>query len=157
MKLKLLLSAFILMLVSALAFSQPHVLRRGDVYPAPNPRERTMSRAMGGHRGDIYRICINAGIYLTDAQLKEMRQISYEYELKINDLEYQRRSIEYKFKFEKEKIDLDLNLMKDLISQRKDLEKEIDYLRIEKDVSVLDVLTEEQMQQLNSYKMRYYR
>ena len=150
MKSKLLLSTFILTLVSALAFAQPPAPRGAEVPPAPAPRH------MAGHRGDIYRICRNAGIYLTDAQLEEMGQISYEYELKINDLEYQKRSIDYKFKLEREKIDLDLNLIKDLINQRKDLEKEIDYLRIEKDVAVLDVLTEEQLSQLNSYRMRYY-
>ena len=149
MKSKLLLSTLILTLVSALAFAQPPAPRGGEV-PPPAPRH------MAGHRGDIYRMCRNAGIYLTDAQLEEMGQISYEYELKINDLEYQKRSIDYKFKLEREKIDLDLNLIKDLISQRKDLEKEIDYLRIEKDVTVLDVLTEEQLNQLNSYRMRYY-
>lgn len=149
MKSKLLLSTLILTLVSALAFAQPPAPRGGEVPPhAP--------RHMAGPRGDIYRMCRNAGIYLTDAQLEEMGQISYEYELKINDLEYQKRSIDYKFKLEREKIDLDLNLIKDLISQRKDLEKEIDYLRIEKDVTVLDVLTEEQLNQLNSYRMRYY-
>ena len=156
MKSKLLLSTFILTLVSALAFAQPPAPRGVDVPPAPGPRERAMPRAMGGPRGDIYRICRNAGIYLTDAQLEEMGKISYEYELKINDLEYQKRSIDYKFKLEREKIDLDLNLIKDLINQRKDLEKEIDYLRIEKDVAVLDVLTDEQLTQLNSYRMRYY-
>ena len=156
MKSKLLLSAFILTLVSALAFSQPPA-PRGDVPPpVPGPRERAMPRHMAGPRGDIYRICRNAGIYLTDEQLEEMGKISYEYELKINDLEYQKRSIDYKFKIEREKIDIDLNLIKDLISQRKDLEKEIDYLRIEKDVAVLDVLTDEQLTQLNSYRMRYY-
>ena len=149
MKSKLLLSTLILTLVSALAFAQPPAPRGGEV-PPPAPRH------MGCPRGDIYRMCRNAGIYLTDAQLEEMGQISYEYELKINDLEYQKRSIDYKFKLEREKIDLDLNLIKDLISQRKDLEKEIDYLRIEKDVTVLDVLTEEQLNQLNSYRMRYY-
>ncbi|WP_157150785.1 Spy/CpxP family protein refolding chaperone [Brachyspira sp. SAP_772] len=153
MKAKLLLSTFILTLVSALAFAQPPAPRGGAVPPpAPGPRER----ALGGPRGDIYRMCRNAGIYLTDVQLEEMGQISYEYELKINDLEYQKRSIDYKFKLEREKIDLDLNLIKDLISQRKDLEKEIDYLRIEKDVAILDVLTDEQLSQLNSYRMRYY-
>ena len=153
MKSKLLLSTLILTLASALAFSQPPA-PRGDVPPAP--RERAMPRHMAGPRGDIYRICRNAGIYLTDAQLEEIGKISYEYELKINDLEYQKRSIDYKFKIEREKIDIDLNLIKDLISQRKDLEKEIDYLRIEKDVAVLDVLTDEQLTQLNSYRMRYY-
>ena len=54
MKSKLLLSTFILTLVSALAFAQPPAPRGGDVPPAPGPRERAMPRAMGGPRGVIY-------------------------------------------------------------------------------------------------------
>lgn len=150
MKTKILLSTFIIALMSSIAFSQVPP-------PPPTPRGNTpMPRHMAGPRGDIYRICRNAGIYLTDEQLDEMGKIAYEYELKINDLEYQKRSIDYRFKTEREKIDIDLALIKDLISQRKDLEKEIDYLRIEKDVTILDVLTDEQLDQLNSYRMRYY-
>ncbi len=163
MKTKLLLSLFIITLISSMAFAQvplpPPEAANGGRYryePAPREREPLPPRHRGGPRGDIYRMCRNAGIYLTDEQIDEISRISYEYELKINDLEYQKRTIDYKFRMEREKIDIDLNLIKDLINQKKDLEKDIDYLRVEKDVSMLDVLTDEQLQQLNSYRMRYY-
>ena len=173
MKTKILLSLFIISLISSIAFAQPPApdpakepryryeavpRDREPVPPAPRDREPVppSPRHRPGARGDIYRMCRNAGIYLTDQQIDEMSKIFYEYELKINDLEYQKRNIDYKFKLEREKIDIDLNLIKDLINQKKDLEKEIDYLRIEKDVAVLDVLTDEQLAQLNSYRMRYY-
>ena len=173
MKTKILLSLFIISLISSIAFAQPPVADpakepryryeatprdREPVPPAPRDREPVppSPRHRPGARGDIYRMCRNAGIYLTDEQIDEMSKIFYEYELKINDLEYQKRTIDYKFRMEREKIDIDLNLIKDLINQKKDLEKEIDYLRIEKDVAVLDVLTDEQLAQLNSYRMRYY-
>lgn len=156
MKTKILLTTLIITLISSMAFAQtpppPPPTPGYDVGPrerAPMPRHR-------GPKGDIYRMCQNAGIYLSDEQINQMSSIDYEYELKINDLEYQKRNIDYKFKLEREKIDIDLNLIKDLINQKKDLEKEIDYLRIEKDVAVLDVLTDEQLAQLNSYRMRYY-
>lgn len=157
MKTKILLTTLIITLMSSMVFAQvppPPPAAGYDVPPRgrePAPRPRA-----GGPKGDIYRMCRNAGIYLSDEQLNEISSIAYEYELKINDLEYQKRNIDYKFKIEREKIDIDLNVVKDLISQKKDLEKEIDYLRIEKDVSMLDVLTDEQLQQLNTYRMRYY-
>lgn len=165
MKTKILLSTLIITLISSAAFAQtpppppePRDTPRGYSEPAPREREPIPPAPRGRHaaRVDMYRMCRNAGIYLTDQQIDEMSKIFYEYELKINDLEYQKRSIDYKFKLEREKIDIDLNLIKDLINQKKDLEKEIDYLRIEKDVAVLDVLTDEQLSQLNSYRMRYY-
>ncbi|MEI0510405.1 Spy/CpxP family protein refolding chaperone [Brachyspira intermedia] len=163
MKTKILLSLFIISLISSIAFAKPPVADpakepRYRYEAAPRDREPVppSPRHRPGARGDIYRMCRNAGIYLTDQQIDEMSKIFYEYELKINDLEYQKRNIDYKFKLEREKIDIDLNLIKDLINQKKDLEKEIDYLRIEKDVAVLDVLTDEQLAQLNSYRMRYY-
>ena len=163
MKTKILLTTLIITLMSSMVFAQvpppDPAGDRGRYEAAPREREprvrETRPRA-GGPNGDIYRMCRNAGIYLSDEQLNEMSSIAYEYELKINDLEYQKRNIDYKFKIEREKIDIDLNVIKDLISQKKDLEKEIDYLRIEKDVSMLDVLTDEQLQQLNTYRMRYY-
>ena len=168
MKTKILLTTLIITLMSSMVFAQvpppDPAGDRGRYEAAPREREprvretrvrETRPRA-GGPKGDIYRMCRNAGIYLSDEQLNEMSSIAYEYELKINDLEYQKRNIDYKFKIEREKIDIDLNVIKDLISQKKDLEKEIDYLRIEKDVSMLDVLTDEQLQQLNTYRMRYY-
>ena len=162
MKTKILLTTLIITLMSSMVFAQvpppdPAAGDRRRYEPAPRERREPAPRPRsGGPKGDIYRMCRNAGIYLTDEQLNEMSSIAYEYELKINDLEYQKRNIDYKFKIEREKIDIDLNLIKDLINQKKDLEKEIDYLRIEKDVSMLDVLTDEQLQQLNTYRMRYY-
>ena len=153
MRMKLLLTTFVAsLLISTAVFAQvPPPPPEPGYGPAPRgPRHRP------GPRGDLYRMCRNAGVYLSDEQLNEMSSIDYEYELKINELEYQKRNIDYKFKIEREKIDIDLNLIKDLINQKKDLEKDIDYLRVEKDVSILGVLTDEQLQQLNSYRMRYY-
>ena len=124
MKTKILLTTLIITLMSSMVFAQvpppdPAAGDRRRYEPAPRPRS-------GGPKGDIYRMCRNAGIYMSDEQLNEMSSIAYEYELKINDLEYQKRNIDYKFKIEREKIDIDLNLIKDLINQKKDLEKEID-------------------------------
>ena len=152
MRMKLLLTTFVAsLLISTAVFAQVPPPPEPGYEPAPRgPRHRP------GAGGDLYRMCRNAGVYLSDEQLNEMSSIDYEYELKINELEYQKRNIDYKFKIEREKIDIDLNLIKDLINQKKDLEKDIDYLRVEKDVSILGVLTDEQLQQLNTYRMRYY-
>ena len=105
MKTKILLSLFIISLISSIAFAQPPVADpakepryryeaaprdREPVPPAPRDREPVppTPRHRPGARGDIYRMCRNAGIYLTDQQIDEMSKIFYEYELKINDLEY---------------------------------------------------------------------
>ncbi|MEI0516980.1 hypothetical protein [Brachyspira murdochii] len=164
MKTKILLTTLIITLMSSMVFAQvpppDPSAGAGDrrrYEAAPREREPRVREARPrAPKGDIYRMSRNAGIYLSDEQINQISSINYEYELKINDLEYQKRNIDYKLKMEREKIDIDLNLVKDLINQKKDLEKEIDYLRVEKDVSMLDVLTDEQLQQLNTYRMRYY-
>ena len=106
-------------------------------------------------RGDIYGLCRMAGINLSEQQINDINKTNYDYENKIREAEYRKRGIDYKFEFEREKADIDLKTIKDLINQRKDIEKEIDYLRIEKEVSIFNVLTAEQREQIN--RIRYYR
>ena len=90
-----------------------------------------------------------------DLKAKVFTKIDYDYEIRIREAEYRKEGVDYKFRYEREKIDLNLNTIKDLINQKKDIEKEIDYLRIEKEVTILKVLTPEQREQLS--RIRYYR
>lgn len=156
MRVKLLLAIFIISLTSSISFAQmlppPICDHRNDRYHYPRHRFEKY-RALP--KEDIYMICKVADISFTGEQTEKMNKIDYEYELKINKLIYEKRSINYKLQTERKKIDADLKIIKDLISQKKDLEKEIDYLKVEKDFSMLDVLTEEQLTKLNNYRMKY--
>ena len=151
MKVKLLSTIILSMLVVSSVFAQPPTPPSENGYaPMPPPhRHRKMPR------GDIYGLCRMAGIYLSEQQINDINETNYDYENKIREAEYRKRGIDYKFEFEREKADIDLKTIKDLINQRKDIEKEIDYLRIEKEVSIFNVLTAEQREQIN--RIRYYR
>ena len=105
--------------------------------------------------GDIYGLCRMAGINLSEQQINDINKTKYDYESKIREAKYRKMEIDYKFELEREKADIDLKTIKDLINQRKDIEKEIDYLRIEREVSIFNVLTAEQREQIN--RIRYYR
>lgn len=144
---KFLTTIILSMLAVSSVFAQPPVPPAGNGYQ-PAPRyERRHNRHVRGIRGLEW-------INLTEEQITEINKIDYDYETKIREAEYRKRGVDYKFEYERERIDINLNVVKDLINQRKDIEKEIDYLRIEKEVSILNVLTPEQKEQL-SYGRRY--
>lgn len=144
---KFLTTIILSMLTVSSVFAQPPVPPVGNGYQ-PAPRyERRHNRHVRGIKGLEW-------INLTEEQIAEINKIDYDYETKIREAEYRKRGVDYKFEYERERIDINLNVVKDLINQRKDIEKEIDYLRIEKEVSILNVLTPEQKEQL-SYGRRY--
>ncbi len=147
---KFLTTIILSMLVVSSVFAQPPTPQTENGY-APMPpthRHRKMPR------GDIYGLCRMAGINLTEEQINEINKIDYDYETKIREAEYRKRGVDYKFEYEREKADINLKTIKDLINQRKDIEKEIDYLRIEREVSILNVLTPEQKEQLSYRRYR---
>lgn len=146
MKVKLLSTIILSMLVVSSVFAQAE---NGYAPMPPTHRHRKMPR------GDIYGLCRMAGINLSEQQINDINKTNYDYENKIREAEYRKKGVDYKFEFEREKADIDLKTIKDLINQRKDIEKEIDYLRIEKEVSIFNVLTAEQREQIN--RIRYYR
>ena len=147
-KLKKLLAAIILSILAVSSvFAQPPVPPSQNGNP-PAPRyERRYNRHVRGIKGLEW-------INLTEEQINEINKIDYDYETKIREAEYRKSVVDYKFRYEREKADIDLNAIKDLINQKKDIEKEIDYLRIEKEVSILDVLTPEQKEQLSYRRYR---
>ena len=137
-------------LATSSLFAQPPVPPAESVNPPvpPAPRyERSHHRHVRGIKGLEW-------INLTEEQINEINKIDYDYETKIREAEYRKSVVDYKFRYEREKIDIDLNVVKDLINQKKDIEKEIDYLRIEKEVSILNVLTPEQREQLSYRRYR---
>ena len=151
MKVKLLSTIILSMLVVSSVFAQPPVppSQNGNPPTAQAPRyERRHHRHIHGIRGLEW-------INLTEEQINEINKIDYDYETKIREAEYRKRGVDYKFEYEREKADINLKTIKDLINQRKDIEKEIDYLRIEREVSIFNVLTAEQREQIN--RIRYYR
>ena len=136
------------MLVASSVFAQPPVPPAQNGNP-PAPRyEQRYNRHIRGIKGLEW-------VNLSEEQINEINKIDYDYETKIREAEYRKSAVDYKFRYEREKSDIDLKLIKDLITQKKDIEKEIDYLRIEKEVSIFNVLTAEQKEQIK--RTRYYR
>ncbi|TXJ39121.1 Spy/CpxP family protein refolding chaperone [Brachyspira aalborgi] len=148
---KFLTTIILSMLVVSSVFAQPPTPPSENGY-APMPPTHRHGRQ---HHRHIHGIRGLEWINLTEEQINEINKIDYDYENKIREAEYRKRGIDYEFEFEREKADIDLKTIKDLINQRKDIEKEIDYLRIEKEVSIFNVLTAEQKEQIN--RIRYYR
>lgn len=141
MKIKLLAAAVISVFTVSIAFAQP------PAPPMPRNNEGERKERIWHWQDIMHRM---GGLNLSEQQLNDINKLSYDYESKIREAEYRKRGVDYKFEFERRKADIDLNLIKDLIGQRKDIEKELDYLRIEKDVSILKILTPEQRERLNS-------
>ena len=147
---KFLTTIILSMLIVSSVFAQPPVppSQNGNPPTAQAPRyERRHHRHIHGIRGLEW-------INLTEEQINEINKIDYYYETKIREAEYRKRGVDYKFEYEREKADINLKTIKDLINQRKDIEKEIDYLRIEREFSILDVLTPEQKEQLSYRRYR---
>ena len=158
-KLRKLLGTIILsMLAVSTVFAQPPTPPAQNGNPQTPPMHQP-PRHEQRQRRDIYGIRGLAVINLTEEQRNEMNKIAYDYDTKIREADYRKRGVDYKFEYERQKTDIDLNVIKDLINQRKDIEKEIDYLRIEREVSILKVLTPEQREQLNyiNYNNRQHR
>lgn len=151
MKSKLLAIIILSMFAVSTVFAQP-------TPPAGNgstPMPIAPIYGHGRHHRHIHGVKGLEWINLSEQQIEEINKINYDYETRIREAEYRKEGVNYKFKFEREKIDINLNTIKDLINQKKDIEKEIDYLRIEKEVEIIKVLTPEQREQLN--RMRYYK
>lgn len=153
MKGKLLATIILSMFAVSTVFAQPTPPPAGNGY-APIPHAPIHGHARG-KRGHIHGVRGLEWLNLSEEQINEIQKIDYDYEIRIREAEYRKEGVDYKFRYEREKIDLNLNTIKDLINQKKDIEKEIDYLRIEKEVTILKVLTPEQREQLS--RIRYYR
>ena len=175
MKTKILITTTFILLTSVAAFTQTvsddlenkydrigenRMINKRNMREHKQDNDRHLPRHRKHHKHfkrihNIYEICRYAGIELNNDQIDKMNSIIYEYDTKINDFEYKKRNVDYKIRLEKGKIDLDLNTIKNLINEKKDIEKDIDYLKIEKLISIYDIFTKEQSDTLK--RMYFYK
>ena len=146
---KRLILLFIL-LFSSLLIAQP---------PAPG-HGRGMMRGRGMHRGadklgpDALRFLQMAGIVLTEEQTKKVYEIAIKFVQEEESIRLEIEKIDYNIREELIKDNPDRNMLKNLIKSKKDYEAERDYLKMVRDLDIINVLTPQQRSQLHNCKMR---
>ena len=137
-------------LFSSLAIAQP---------PAPG-HGRGMMRGRGMHRGadklgpDALRFLQMAGIVLTEEQTKKVYDIAIKFVKEEESIRLEIEKIDYSIRQELIKDNPDRNMLRNLIKSKKDYEAERDYLKMVRDLDIIDVLTPQQRSQLHNCKMR---
>lgn len=146
---KRLILLFIL-LFSSLLIAQPPAPRHG----------RGMGGGRGMHRGtdklgpDALRFLQMAGIVLTEEQTKKVYDIAIKFVREEESIRLEIEKIDYSIRQELIKDNPDRNMLRNLIKSKKDYEAERDYLKMVRDLDIIDVLTPQQRSQLRSGRMR---
>ncbi|TXJ47535.1 Spy/CpxP family protein refolding chaperone [Brachyspira pilosicoli] len=146
---KRLILLFIL-LFSSLLIAQPPAPRHG----------RGMGGGRGMHRGtdklgpDALRFLQMAGIVLTEEQTKKVYDIAIKFVQEEENIRLEIEKIDYNIREELIKDNPDRNMLRNLIKSKKDYEAERDYLKMVRDLDIIDVLTPHQRSQLLNCKMR---
>lgn len=146
---KRLILLFIL-LFSSLLIAQPPAPRHG----------RGMGPGKGMRRGtyklgpDALRFLQMAGIVLTEEQTKKVYDIAIKFVKEEESIRLEIEKIDYSIREELIKDNPDRNMLKNLIKDKKDYEAERDYLKMVRDLDIIDVLTPQQRSQLRNCKMR---
>lgn len=139
------------------------ILSFGLMAQMPPPKEGEMPPPGSGHMGeghrmrmgeDSLRLFNRAGITLNENQIKQIYDISMKCVSNMQPVELEKRRIEYDIRLELMKDNPSRTLLKDLISKKKAEEAKRDYLQIERDLNIIDVLTPEQKAQLKAYQMQ---
>lgn len=95
-----------------------------------------------------------AGIILTDEQANKMYDIAIKFITEEEPIRFEIERIENSIRMELMKENTDRNKLKELIKSKKEQEALRDYLRIVRDLDIINVLTPEQKAQLNSCMMK---
>lgn len=127
----------------------------------PAPRHgRGMGGGRGMHRGtdklgpDALRFLQMAGIVLTEEQTKRVYDIAIKFVKEEESIRLEIEKIDYSIREELIKDNPDRNMLKNLIKSKKDYEAERDYLKMVRDLDIINVLTPQQRSQLRNCKMR---
>ena len=139
-----------ILLFSSLLIAQPPAQRHG----------RGMGGGRGMHRGtdklgpDALRFLQMAGIVLTEEQTKRVYDIAIKFVKEEESIRLEIEKIDYSIREELIKDNPDRNMLKNLIKSKKDYEAERDYLKMVRDLDIINVLTPQQRSQLRNCKMR---
>lgn len=94
------------------------------------------------------------GVQLTDKQVNKIYDIALKYLSEEEPFRAEIEKIDFNIRSEIIKSNPDKNLLKKLVFQKKEVEASIDYIHIERDLSILDVLTSEQRSMLKNNRKR---
>ena len=121
---------------------------KGPGHHGPRHRGRPESDKRLGH--DPLQFFRRIGINLTEAQADKMYDIAIKFITEEEPIRLEIERIENSIRMELMKEYTDRNILRELISRKKEQEALRDYLRIVRDLDIIDVLTPEQKAQLNS-------
>ena len=139
-----------ILLFSSLLIAQPPAPRHG----------RGMGGGRGMHRGtdklgpDALLFLQMAGIVLTEEQTKRVYDIAIKFVKEEESIRLEIEKIDYSIREELIKDNPDRNMLKNLIKSKKDYEAERDYLKMVRDLDIINLLTPQQRSQLRNCKMR---
>ena len=94
--------------------------------------------------GDALRFFRMANINLTEEQVNKVYDIAFEFSLKEEPFMLEIRKLDYNIRKEIMKDSPDKDLIKKLILDRAEKQGNIDFLKMERDLYIMDILTEEQ-------------
>lgn len=147
---KRLILLFVL-LFSSLLIAQPY---------GPGHGRGMRGGGRGMHRGtdklgpDALRFLQMAGIVLTEEQTKKVYDIAIKFVQEEESIRLEIENIDYSIREELIKDNPNRNMLKNLIKSKKDYEAERDYLKMVRDLDIINVLTPQQRSQLHNCKMR---
>ena len=143
---KLFYSITLILVLSLSLFGQPGP--KGPGHHGPRHGGRPESDKRLGH--DPLQFFRRIGINLTEAQADKMYDIAIKFITEEEPIRLEIERIENSIRMELMKEYTDRNILRELISRKKEQEALRDYLRIVRDLDIIDVLTPEQKAQLNS-------
>ena len=143
---KLFYSITLILVLSLSLFGQPGP--KGPGHHGPRHRGRPESDKRLGH--DPLQFFRRIGINLTEAQADKMYDIAIKFITEEEPIRLEIERIENSIRMELMKEYTDRNILRELISRKKEQEALRDYLRIVRDLDIINVLTPEQKAQLNS-------
>ena len=147
---KLFYSITLILVLSLSLFGQPGP--KGPGHHGPRHRGRPESDKRLGH--DPLQFFRRIGINLTEAQADKMYDIAIKFVKEEESIRLEIEKIDYNIREELIKDNPDRNMLKNLIKSKKDYEAERDYLKMVRDLDIINVLTPQQRSQLHNCKMR---
>lgn len=145
----------LILILSLTLLGQPAPMGPGPHEGGPRgPRHRgraDFDRRLGHDPLQFFR---KAGIILTEEQAAKMYDIAIKFITEEEPIRFEIERIENSIRMELMNENTDRNKLKELIKKKKEQEALRDYLRIVRDLDIIDVLTPEQKAQLNSCMMR---
>ena len=143
---KLFYSIFLILILSLSLLAQPGPKGPGH-HGGPRHRRGDFDRRLGHDPLQFFR---KIGIVLTDEQANRMYDIAIKFMTEEEPIRLEIERIENNIRIELMKENANREVLRELIKNKKEQEASIDYLRIVRDLDIINVLTPEQKAQLSS-------